>query len=172
MNPPQVYMWSPSWTLLPPHTIPLGRPSALATSIQYCASNLDWQLVSYMILYMFQWHSPKSSHPLPLQQSIEQSYGLCNCAYLDQLDSLVKNPLAMQETPVQFLGWEDPLEKGKTTHSSIPAWRIPWTMQSMGLQRVGNDWATFNLIYYVNFYITTLVHCYHGCSMSCECSRQ
>ena len=41
-------------TLLPPHTIPLGRPSALAPSIQYRASNLDWQLVSYMIFYMFQ----------------------------------------------------------------------------------------------------------------------
>ena len=55
MNPPQVYMCSPSWTLLPLHTIPLGRPSAPAPSIQYRASNLDWQLVSYMILYMFQW---------------------------------------------------------------------------------------------------------------------
>ena len=54
---------------LPPHTIPLGRPSAPAPSIQYRASNLDWQLVSYIILYMFQCHSPKSSHPLPLPQS-------------------------------------------------------------------------------------------------------
>ena len=69
MNPPQVYMYSPSWTLLPPHTIPLGRPSALAPSIQYHASNLDWQLISYMIFYMFQCHSLKSSHPLPLPQS-------------------------------------------------------------------------------------------------------
>ena len=40
---------------------------------------------------------------------------------------LVKNPPAMQETPVRFLGWEDPLEKGKATHSSILARRIPWT---------------------------------------------
>ena len=55
--------------LLPPHSIPLGRPSVPAPSIQYRASNLDWQLVSYMILHMFQCHSPKSSHPLPLQQS-------------------------------------------------------------------------------------------------------
>ena len=36
-------------------------------------------------------------------------------------------------------GWEDPLEKGKATHSSILAWRIPWTVQSMGSQRVGHD---------------------------------
>ena len=54
---------------LPPRTIPLGCPSAPAPSIQYHASNLDWQFISYMILYMFQCHSPKSSHPLPLPQS-------------------------------------------------------------------------------------------------------
>ena len=41
---------------------------------------------------------------------------------------LVKNPPAMQETLVRSLGWEDPLEKGKATHSSILAWRIPWTV--------------------------------------------
>ena len=54
---------------LPPRTIPLGHPSAPAPSIQYRASNLDWRLISYMILYMFQCHSPKSSHLLPLPQS-------------------------------------------------------------------------------------------------------
>ena len=41
---------------------------------------------------------------------------------------LVKNPPAIQETLVQFLGQEDPLEKGKATHSGILAWRIPWTV--------------------------------------------
>ena len=41
---------------------------------------------------------------------------------------LVKNPPAMQETWVRSLGWEDPLEKGKATHSSILAWKIPWTV--------------------------------------------
>ena len=51
---------------------------------------------------------------------------------------------AMQETRVQSLGWEDPLEKEMATHPSIPAWRIPWTaepggLQSTGLQRVGQD---------------------------------
>ena len=51
---------------------------------------------------------------------------------------LVKNPPAMWETWVQSLGWEDPLEKGRTTHSSILAWRIPW-IKSMGSQRVGHD---------------------------------
>ena len=54
---------------LPPCIIPLGHPSAPAPSILYPALNLDWQFVSYMILYMFQCHSPKSSHPLRLPQS-------------------------------------------------------------------------------------------------------
>ena len=54
---------------LPPHPIPLDHPSAPAPSTQYHASNLDWRFVSHMILYMFQCHSPKSSHPLPLPQS-------------------------------------------------------------------------------------------------------
>ena len=53
----------------------------------------------------------------------------------------------MQETQVQSLGQEDPLEKGMATHSSILAWRIPWTedlgkLQSMGSQRVRQDWVT------------------------------
>ena len=43
---------------------------------------------------------------------------------------LVKNPPAMRETWVRSLDWEDPLEKGKATHSSILAWRIPWTVYS------------------------------------------
>ena len=52
---------------------------------------------------------------------------------------LVKNLPAMWETWVQSMGWEDPLEKGKAAHSSILAWRIPCTMQSMGSQRVRHD---------------------------------
>ena len=52
---------------------------------------------------------------------------------------LVKNLPAFWETWVRFLGWEDPLEKGKATHSSILSWRIPRTIQSMELQRVRHD---------------------------------
>ena len=63
------------------------------------------------------------------------------------IDQLVKNLPAMQETRVRFLGGEDPLEKDMATHSSILAWRIPWTeepgrLQSMGLQRVRHDLLT------------------------------
>ena len=51
------------------------------------------------------------------------------CVYMraSLVAQLVKNPPAMQKTWVKSLGWEDPLEKGKATHSSILAWRIPWT---------------------------------------------
>ena len=52
-----------------PHIISLGHPSAPAPSILYPVSKLDWRFVSYMIVYMFQCHSPKSSHPFPLPQS-------------------------------------------------------------------------------------------------------
>ena len=71
MNPPQVYMYSPSWTLLPPPSAPHppGSSQCTSPSIQYCTSILDWQIFSYMIFYMFQCHSPKSSHPLTLPQS-------------------------------------------------------------------------------------------------------
>ena len=55
---------------------------------------------------------------------------------------LVKNLPAVRETWVQSLGWEDPLEKGTATHSSILAWRVPWTEESMGSQRVRHAWAT------------------------------
>ena len=56
---------------------------------------------------------------------------------------MVKNLPAIQETQVHFLGWEDPLEEGMAAHSSILAWRIPWTeepggIRSLGSQRVGH----------------------------------
>ena len=60
---------------------------------------------------------------------------------------MVKNLPAIQETGVRSLVQEDPLEKGMSTHSSILAWRIPWTeepgrLQSIGPQRIGHDWVT------------------------------
>ena len=67
--------------------------------------------------------------------------------WASRVAQLVKNPPAMQETPVQVLGQKDALEEGMATHSSVLAWRIPCTeepggLQSMGLQRVGRDRAT------------------------------
>ena len=52
---------------------------------------------------------------------------------------MVKNPPAMQETQVQSLDWEDPLEKGAATNSSILAWRTPWTEEPGGLQSTGSQ---------------------------------
>ena len=72
--------------------------------------------------------SPREEIGYPLQ-----------CPWSSLVAQLVKNPLAMQETWVRSLGLEDPLEKGKATHSSILAWRIPWTIQSRGLQRVRHN---------------------------------
>ena len=62
---------------------------------------------------------------------------------------LVKNPPAMQETAVRFLGEEGSLEKGMATHASILAWSIPWTGRSMGSQRVGHDRATFTFTFFL-----------------------
>ena len=65
---------------------------------------------------------------------------------------MVKNLPAMQETWVRSLGWEDPLEEGMATHSSVLAWRNPWTeepgmLQSMGSQRSAHNQATKHSTY-------------------------
>ena len=82
--------------------------------------------------------APGNSFPLPLskQHSIIDTDFI---AWSSLVAQLVKNLPAMQETWVRSLGWEDPLEKGKAAYSSILAWRMPWTLQSMGSQRVGHD---------------------------------
>ena len=64
---------------------------------------------------------------------------------------LVKHSPAMRETWVQSLGWEDRLEKGKATHSSVLAWRIPWTIYIVhGVAKSRHDWATFTSLHYVS----------------------
>ena len=77
---------------------------------------------------------------------------------------MVKNLPAMQETRVQSLSRENPLEKGMSTHSRFLAWRIPWTeepcgLQSTGLQRVGHDWVA-NTHMYLLYYIYMYIHIY------------
>ena len=76
---------------------------------------------------------------------------------------MVKNLPAMQETQVKSLGWEDPQEKEMATHSRTLAWRISWTkepgrLQSMGLQRVGYDWATNFLSFHIWLYIYMILN--------------
>ena len=107
---------------LTPHTIPLGHPGAQAPSILYHASNLDWRFVSYKILYMFQCHSAKSSHPPSPTESKRLFY-----TFVSLLLSRIHA-----------------LEKEMTTHSSILAWRIPGKeepgrLRSMGSHRLGHD---------------------------------
>ena len=80
-----------------------------------------------------------------------------------QPSQLAKNLPAVQETWVQSLGWEDPLEKEMATHSSILAWKISWTeeaggLQSMGSQRVGDNWATNTQ--HTAFFMVQLSHPY------------
>ena len=63
---------------LPPHNISVGHPHTPAPSMLYPASDIDWRFNSYMIVYMLECHSPKSSHPLPLPQSPKEcSIHLC-----------------------------------------------------------------------------------------------
>ena len=80
---------------------------------------------------------------------------------------LVKNPPVMKETWVRTPGWEDSLKKGMATHSNILAWRIPWALQSMGLERVEHDWVTFTWPIFVNKVFccntATLIHLYIVC---------
>ena len=69
---------------------------------------------------------------------------LGSCLWLSLVAQLIKNPPAMWETWVGSLGWEDPLEEGMATHSSILAWRIPmdrgaWRATVHGVQRVGHN---------------------------------
>ena len=72
--------------------------------------------------------SPEEGIGYPLQYS-----------WVSLVAQAVKKPPAMQETWVRSLGWEDPLEKGTAIYFSILAWRIPWAVQSMGLQKVRRD---------------------------------
>ena len=59
--------------------------------------------------------------------------------YASLVAQMVKNPPVKRETWIGSLGWEDPLEEGVATHSSILAWRIPWTEEPGGLQSVGSQ---------------------------------
>ena len=60
------------------------------------------------------------------------------------MNQLVKNLSATQETWVRSLGWEDPLEEGKATHSSILAWRIPWTVHGVAESDTTERLSLFN----------------------------
>ena len=102
----------------------------------------------YSCLTQAEWILGEASH---IVSSLLLNSRCINGTSASLIAQLVKNLPVMQETPVWFLGQKDLLEKGKATHSSILAWRIPWTIQFMGLQRVGHDWATFSSLQMVQF---------------------
>ena len=98
--------------------------------------------------------SPGEGIEAPLQYS---------CASL--VAQMVENPLAMWETWVQSLGWKDPLEKRMATHSSILAWRIPWTeepgrLQSMGRKKSDTtEWLSLSLWWCKVRFVITQHYC-------------
>ena len=112
------------------------------------------------------------------------SWVVSHCVYVPQFlypfiyASLVAQRLkrlpAMRETRVRSLGREDPLEKEMVTHSSILAWRIPWTeepgrLQSTGSQRVGHDWATsLHFTSFIYLWISRLFPCPSYCKKCCH----
>ena len=88
-------------------------------------------------------------HNITFSGSRDQKVGIFGNHYLYEIlgGSVIKNPPAVQEMQVRSLGWKDPLEEERATHSSILAWEIPWTgepgrLQPTGSQTVGHDLAT------------------------------
>ena len=89
--------------------------------------------------------------------------------WASQVAQWVKNPPAMQETQetwVQSLGQEDPLEEGMATHSSIISWRIPWTeepggLQPIGLQGIRHDWACTHTQHaiWISYFTCIFIYC-------------
>ena len=114
--------------------------------------NLRHQLIPLALLHYLHWNS--QNHFLNfyvISSLILVRYNVYHFIYcIDRVGAslvaqMVKDPSAMQETWVWWLGQEDPLEKGMATHSRILAWRIPWTedpgrLQSLELKRVRYNW--------------------------------
>ena len=141
MNPPRMYTCSPSWNSLPPPSLyyPSGHPSAPAPSILYPASNLDWWCVSYMILYMFQCHSPKSS-PLPSPTESKRLFYTSVSLLLSRIQGYRYHHSKFHVYVLVYC-------IAMATCSSTLAWKIPWMegpggLQSMGSLGVRHNWAT------------------------------
>ena len=108
-----------------------------------------------------------------LELKIENAFPIIQLPFSLPVAQLVKNPPAMRETWVWSLSWEDPQKKGKATHSSILAWRIPWTIQSMGLKRIEQDWVTFTFtlsVYHMPLQLDNLIPFSAPIVQGCESS--
>ena len=103
----------------------------------WCSIHLKGPVTLYKMWFAFSFMTPS---PTSLLLTLMSTCGLPGGSDGE------RNPPAIRETWVQSLSWENPLEEGMVTHSSILAWRIPWIeepgrLQSMGSQGVGQDWA-------------------------------
>ena len=127
----------------------------------YTVNTAPWRTLVFFMLY-FPFILDKTALSSPLQKSVHPGDTCCfssirctmlsftsdsACILASLVAQKVENLPIMPETRVQSLSWKDTLEKGKATHSSILAWRIPWTqepgeLQSMGSQRGRHSWAT------------------------------
>ena len=125
--------------------IPQGHPSTPAPSVLSHTSNLDWQSISHMVIYMFQCYSLKSSHSHLLPQS-PKVCSLHLCLFCGLAYRIVIT-IFLTSIYIRVFIYCIGVNQKEKHHSSILAWRIPWTedpggLKSMGLQRVGHDWAT------------------------------
>ena len=105
----------------------------------------DWTLISCVFCIAGRLLNTEPSES-GQSQGLRFKFGFKLSAYLNLMAQMVKNLPAMWETWVQSLVWEDPLEEGMATHSSILAWRIPWTEESGGRQsmesrRIWRNWS-------------------------------
>ena len=126
--------------------VPKGWPMGFRRSIGKSARSKLFSSWHWDICYLL------SFTVLTFTGMMQKQIAFANCWCLTSyrpslVAQMVKNLPAMQETQVRSLGWDDNVEKGMATHSSILAWRIPWTeepggLQSMSLQRVRHNWGT------------------------------
>ena len=125
---------------------------------------LLWSIIHFLIVYLLNpWGFPDSSvdtesacnagdpSSIPgLGWSTGEGKGYrLQYSWASLVPQLVKNPPAMWETWVRSLVWEDPLEKGKATHSSIPAWRIPWAVESTEVSKSRTRLSNFHYTHYI-----------------------
>jgi len=111
-----------------------SRPHACSPTQEHCFSNC----LLYLQCFPFHWITHIGCY-FSTHKEDQKKKRLKSPSVGFPGGSGVKNSPAMQETRAWSLGWEDPLEKEMATHSSILAWRIPWTKESGGVQSVGSQ---------------------------------
>ena len=139
--------YSYSYFSLSPNFVCLIPPSVINYEL-FKKSKINEEKKYLFLCYHLQWtHKKPLLTPFILSSSVQilATWSMFSGASL--VAQMIQNLPAMQETQVRSLGGEDLLKKGMATNSSILAGKIPWTeepggLQSMGLQRVGHDWAT------------------------------